>query len=107
QPYIVTDPPVEIGGGDLIFHPFTIVPAAGSGVPTSVAVQLVGDAPPGALATVASVDQLSWTLTAPTVPRPADGIYTFGLRVQVTSASGTDVGYQPITLVVLGVSGNN
>jgi Cadherin-like len=107
QPYIITDPPVEIGGGELIFHPFTIVPAVGSGVPTSVVVQIVGDAPPGALATVASVDQLSWTLTAPGVPRPADGIYTFGLRVQVTSASGTDVGYQPITLVVLDVSGSN
>lgn len=107
QPYIVSDPPVEIGAGELIFHPFTVAPAVGSAVPTAVSVQVVGDAPPGALATVASVDQLSWTLTAPAVSRPADGIYTFGLRVQVTSTSGTDVGYQPITLVVLNLAGSN
>ena len=107
RPYIVSDAPVEIGGGELIFHPFTIVPAVGSGVPTAVTVTVVGDAPPGAVASVTSLDLLSGTLTAPGVSRPADGIYTFGLQVQVTSSSGTDIGYQPVTLVVLGLTGNN
>ncbi len=107
RPYIVSDAPVELGGGELIFHPFTIVPAVGSGVPIMVTVTVVGDAPAGALATVASLDQLSWTLTAPAVTRPADGIHTFGLHVQVTSSSGTDIGYQPMTLVVLDLAGSN
>ena len=107
RPYIISDPLVEIGSGELIFHPFTMVPATGSGVPTSVMVTMVGEFPQGALATEASRDHLSWTLTAPSVSRPADGIYTFGLHFEITSSSGTDIGYQPITLVVNHISGSN
>lgn len=107
RPYIISDPLVEIGSGELIFHPFTMVPATGSGVPTSVIVTVVGEFPQGALATEASLDHLSWTLTAPSVSRPADGIYTFGLYFEITSSSGTDIGYQPITLVVNSISGSN
>jgi hypothetical protein len=107
RPYVISDPLVEIGGGELIFHPFTMVPATGSGVPTSVMVTVVGEAPQGAMATEASLDHLSWTLTAPSVSRPASGIYTFGLYFEVTSSSGTDIGYQPITLVVNHISGSN
>ena len=107
RPYVISDPLVEIGGGELIFHPFTMVPATGSGVPTSVMVTVVGEAPQGAMATEASLDHLSWTLTAPSVSRPASGIYTFGLYFEVTSSSGTDIGYQPITLVVNRISGSN
>lgn len=104
-PYIVSDPLVELGDDELIFHPFTIVPPAAGAL--SVDVQVVGDAPSGMVVDPVSLDELSWTLTAPSVSRPADGIYTFGLRVEVTTLSGTKIGYQPITLVVLGVSGSN
>ncbi len=104
-PYIVSDPLVELGEGELIFHPFTIVPPAAGAL--TVAVDVVGDAPPGYDVDPVSLDDLSWALTAPSVPRPADGIYTFGLRVSITTVSGTEIGYQPITLVVVGVSGSN
>jgi hypothetical protein len=107
RPYVVSDPPVELGAGELVFHPFTIVPAAGAGSASTVVVTLVGDVPAGAVAAVASVDQLSWTLTAPGVSRPADGIYTFGMHIAITTGSGTDIGYQPITLVVLDLAGSN
>jgi hypothetical protein len=104
-PYVVTDPLVELGEGELIFHPFTIgLPAAGGQV---VDVQVVGDAPPGYDVESVSVDDLSWALTAPTVSRPADGIYTFGLRVEVDTGTGSEIGYQPITVVVVGVAGSN
>lgn len=104
-PYIVSDPLVELGEGELIFHPFTIVPPVAGAV--AVTVTVVGDAPPGCAVAAVSLDELSWTLTAPSVVRPADGIYTFGLRVEVATGSGTEIGYQPITLVVLGFSGSN
>lgn len=104
-PYIVSDPLVELGEGELIFHPFTIAPPSGGAL--AVAVQVVGDAPSGVMVAPVSLDELSWTLTAPGVSRPADGIYTFGLRVEVTTGSGTEIGYQPITLVVVGLSGSN
>jgi hypothetical protein len=104
-PYIISDPLVELGEGELIFHPFTITPpAAGTG---AVAVAVVGDAPPGCVVDSVSLDDLSWTLTAPGVPRPADGIYTFGLRVEVTTPGGPRIGYQPITLVMVGITGSN
>ena len=107
RPYIISDPLVEIGSGELIFHPFTMVPATGSGVPKSVKVTVVGQMPQDAWPREASLDHLSWTLTAPSVSRPADGIYTFGLYFEITSSSGTDIGYQPITLVVNHISGSN
>lgn len=104
-PYIVSDPLVELGDGDLIFHPFTIVPPAAGVV--DVDVQVVGDAPLNATVEPVSSDKLSWTLTAPSVALPADGVYTFGLRVEVDTPAGVEIGYQPFTVVVLGTSGSN
>lgn len=106
RPYVTTDPPVEIGEGEIIFHPFTINPARG--VPSNVLVTLLGDVPGSAAVNSASLDKLTWTLTAPGVVKPADGIYTFGLRLElVYPTGGNDVGWQPITLVVRSVGGTN
>lgn len=106
-PYIISDPLVEIAEGELIFHPFTIVPPSSGGTVTAESVQVVGDAPADALVTRSS--PLSWTLTtSAAVVRPSDGIYTFGLHVQLTIGGTPCYGYQPITLVVRrSVSGSN
>jgi hypothetical protein len=106
RPYVITDPPVEIGEGEIIFHPFTITPARGA--PTAVTVALLGDAPTGAWPTLVSTDKLVWALTAPAVAYPADGVYTFGMRLVLSYPTGPDdIGWQPITLVVRSLKGTN
>jgi Cadherin-like len=124
-PRIVSNPLFESFAGEALTYPLIIrpdpalpaVPAvpASSVVVPKVVVQLVGDAPTGAVL-VAGIDQLHPILQVASLVRPEDGVYTFGIRVEIDyndpSPSPHDpkkvrVGYQPVTLKIRAIGASN
>jgi hypothetical protein len=102
-PLVVSDPPFESFEAQALSYPMVIRPDPSLGVipASSVTVDLVGDLPPGAHMDV-GFDQTHPVLAAPPLERPSDGVYTFGLRVEVDYGGtiGKKVGYQPVTFKI-------
>ncbi|MBA3697901.1 MAG: hypothetical protein H0W78_03395 [Planctomycetes bacterium] len=102
-PLVVSDPPFESFAGEALSYPLVIrpdpsLPAPGAG---TVSVTLVGDVPFGAVLTPTPMNELGPVLTVPALVRPPDGVYTFGIRVEINYGGPTgEVGYQPVTLKV-------
>ena len=69
---------------------------------------LVGDVPVGAVLTSVA-DQLRPVLEVASLVRPGDGVYTFGIRVEIDYGGtiGVRVGYQPVTFKVRAVGAPN
>ena len=116
-PRIVSNPLFESFAGEALTYPLIIRPdPALPAVPaSSVVVQMVGDAPTGAVL-VAGIDQLHPILQVASLVRPEDGVYTFGIRVEIDyndpSPSPHDpkkvrVGYQPVTLKIRAIGASN
>ena len=109
-PRIVSNPLFESFAGEALTYPLIIRPdPALPAVPaSSVVVQMVGDAPTGAVL-VAGFDQLHPILQVASLVRPEDGVYTFGIRVEIDygGATGVRVGYQPVTLKIRAIGAAN
>jgi hypothetical protein len=100
-PLVVSDPPFEGFEGEalsyvMVIRPDPALPAPGAG---TVSVTLVGDVPSGAVLSAGS-DQLRPVLDVPSLVRPPDGVYTFGIRVEIDYGGTLRVGYQPVTFKV-------
>ena len=109
-PRIVSNPLFESFAGEALTYPLIIRPdPALPAVPaSSVVVQMVGDVPTGAVL-VAGADQLHPILQVASLVRPEDGVYTFGIRVEIDygGATGVRVGYQPVTLKIRAIGAPN
>ncbi len=109
-PRIVSNPLFESFAGEALTYPLIIRPdPALAAVPaSSVVVQMVGDAPTGAVL-VAGADQLHPILQVASLVRPEDGVYTFGIRVEINygGSTGIRVGYQPVTLKIRAIGASN
>lgn len=100
-PLVVSDPPFESFAGEALSYALVIRPDPGLPVPApgTVSVTMVGDVPVGAVLN-AGVDQLHPLLEVTSLVRPPDGVYTFGIRVEINYSGNIRVGYQPVTFKV-------
>lgn len=105
-PLVVSDPPFESYEGEALTYPLVIRPDPSLASPDTVDVTLVGDVPSGAVLTT-TMDPLRPALHVPSLVRPPDGIYTFGLRVEAAYGATLRVGYQPVTFKVRAVGATN
>lgn len=100
-PLVVSDPPFESFEGEALSYQLVIRPdpALAAPGPGTVTVSMVGDVPVGAVL-VAGVDQLRPLVEVTSLVRPGDGVYTFGIRVEIDYGGTIRIGYQPVTFKV-------